>query len=231
MDGSVGRNDPLPHSDIDLLVITKGGRKPDWFSYFDCGIHVTVGFKTLREYRDSDFHHRYFFWTRGGAISAKVIYDPMAILGRAVRERRAAKAAPRLVEAIAWRSYRDIVEYVGKLRNGWMEGDEYLTRHAAREIAVNAQEVMLALNDISPISENTVWHQVMEARKRPKHFSTDYPISLGLKGVESTRRIFLSAMRLAGETLALIRCEESPMAKNRRFRAFMAKPLDRFGLE
>ena len=230
VDGSVGRGEPLPYSDVDIMVVTKGGRTPGWFSYFDGGIHVAIGFVTLKEFKEPIGNRREFFWIRGGARSAKVLYDPRGILDRVIREKRTAKATPRIVENIAWHAYRDIVEYVGKLRNGRLLGDEYLTRYAARIVAEKAQELMLALNDISPPSENAVWHQVMRARKRPTHFSLDYPISLGIKGKMSTRRVFQSALRLAQETVSLIKKEYSGTARNKRFLTYMDESLEGPGL-
>jgi len=230
VNGSVGRGEPLPYSDVDIMVVTKGGRTPGWFSYFDGGIHIAIGFETLREFK-APMGGREFFWIRGGARSAKVLHDPHGILDKVIHEKRMAKATPRVVENIAWHAYRDIIEYVGKLRNGWLLGDEYLTRYAARIVAERAQEVVLALNDISPPSENAVWHQVLKARKRPQHFTMDYPISLGIKGKTSTRRVFMSAMRLAGETAELIRSRFSVIAKNKRFMALMKVSLKDSGLE
>jgi hypothetical protein len=229
VNGSVGRGEPLPYSDVDILAVTKGGRTPGWFSYFDDGIHIAVGFVTLRGFRAPIGNRREFFWIRGGARSAKVLYDPQGILDRVIQQKRMAKATPHVVETIAWHAYRDIIEYVGKLRNGWLLGDEYLTRYAARIVAERAQEVVLALNDISPPSENAVWHQVIKARKRPTHFSLDYPISLGVKGKTSIRRVFMSALRLAMETVDLIKREFSGNAKNKRFLALMNVSLEDSG--
>jgi hypothetical protein len=230
VNGSVGRGEPLPYSDVDIMVVTKGGRTPGWFSYFDGGIHVAIGFVTLKEFKEPIDNRREFFWIRGGARSAKVLYDPHGTLDRVIHEKRMAKATPRVVETIAWHAHRDIVEYVGKLRNGWLLGDEYLTRYAARIVAEKAQEVVLALNDISPPSENAVWHQVMRARKRPTHFSLDYPVSLGIKGKASARRVFLSALRLARETVGLIKKEYSGTARNKRFLTFMDESSEDSGL-
>src|SRR5512136_3100859 len=62
VDGSVGRGEPLPYSDVDIMVVTKGGRTPGWYSYFDGGIHVAIGFVTLKEFKGPIGNRREFFW-------------------------------------------------------------------------------------------------------------------------------------------------------------------------
>ncbi len=126
--------------------------------------------------------------------------------------------------------YHNIIEYSGKLRNGWRNRDEYMTRYAARIIAQCAERAITALNDVAIISENYVWHQVLKAKKRPRHVRTDYPIALGIKGARETSKVYSSALRLCRETLPLVRNEFGPKAKHRRFRQLLAEPLDRHGL-
>src|SRR2546425_13125371 len=41
--GSVARGEPGPFSDIDLVAVTRRGRKPSGVSYFDGDIYVGVG--------------------------------------------------------------------------------------------------------------------------------------------------------------------------------------------
>lgn len=127
-------------------------------------------------------------------------------------------------------SYSNIIEYAGKLRNGWHTRDEYLTRYAARIIAERSQNAVMALNKISPISENIVWHQVMKAKKKPLHFAADYPIALRLAGTSRTRRVFLSGLRLARESLRLIKKEYGGTVTQRNFRTLLAQPLETHGL-
>jgi len=231
VDGSVGRGEPLPYSDIDVLAIVRGGRTPGWFSYFDDDLHVTIGFVSLKEYGEMSKTRRDFFWRRGCAQSARVLYDPEGIISGIVRKRRAAKSTLRIVEGIAWHRYCEIIEYIGKLRNGWLRGDECLTRYAAKIIAENVQEVVIALNNISPVSENVVWHQVMKARKKPHHFSTDYPIALGIKGMARTQVAYRSGLRLARETIELLRTEFRTSARIARFKSLMRQPIDHYLLD
>jgi len=134
------------------------------------------------------------------------------------------------MEKSLWDMYHNIIEYSGKLRNGRRNRDEYMTRYAARVIAQYVQGAVIALNEISIVSENYVWHQVIGAKKRPKHLGTDYPISLGIKGTKDTFKVYVSALRLCSETLRLIRNNFREKAKHKRFRALLAEPLQKHGL-
>ena len=168
VDGSVGRGSPSPHSDVDLLAITKSRRRPDPFSYFDENIYIGIGFLTLKQYSDQAKRLRQFYWARGGALSARILYDPKKVVAKILRTNRNAKTTSAIVEDVLGEAYHNIVEYIGKLQNGWLVKDEFLTRYAARVIAQHCQEALIALNDISPMSENFVWHQVLgRGKSRP----------------------------------------------------------------
>jgi len=167
---------------------------------------------------------------RGSAKATRVLYDPKGILKRILALWRLAGPSQHILEKSLWDSYHNIIEYSRKLRNGWRNRDEYLTRYAARVIALFAGKAIVALNDISIVSENYVWHQVIGAKKRPKHLGTDYPISLGIRGTKDTSKVYVSALRLCGETLRLIRDNFREKAKHERFRALLAEPLEKHGL-
>ncbi len=86
-----------------------------------------------------------------------------------------AKPIHQILEKTLWDSYHNVIEYSGKLRNGWFKRDEYLTRYSARVIAQHVEIVMIALNQLSIISENYAWHQVMSARKSLNISSLIFP--------------------------------------------------------
>ncbi len=228
--GSVARGEPGPFSDIDLLAVISRGKKPSEFSYFDGGIYVGVGFLRVadleREFRDP----KGFFWARGSAKATRVLYDPKGILKRILVRWRLARPSHKILEESLWDMYHNIIEYSGKLRNGWRNRDEYLTRYAARVIAQCVERAIVALNDISIISENYLWHQVLRARKKPRHLGTDYPIALGIRGTKDTSKVYESALRLCRETLCLVKKEFGEKAKHRRFRKLLAELLDGHGL-
>jgi len=228
--GSAARGEPGPFSDIDLLAVTGRGKKPSEFSYFDGDIYVGVGFLSVGELEREFSDPEEFFWARGSAKATKVIYDPKGILKRILARWRLARPSQQILEKSLWDSYHNIIEYSGKLRNGRRNRDEYLTRYAARVIALFVGRAIVALNDISIVSENYVWHQVIKAKKRPKHLGTDYPTSLGIRGTKDTSKVYVSALRLCGETLRLIRNNFREKAKHERFRALLAEPLEKHGL-
>ncbi len=230
MHGSVARGEPGPFSDIDLLAVTSRGKKPSAFSYFDGDIYVGVGFLRVgeleREFRDP----KAFFWARGSAKAARVIYDPKGVLKRILVRWRLARPSKHILEESLWEMYHNIIEYSGKLRNGRSNQDEYMTRYAARVIAQCAERTIVTLNETPIISENYVWHQVLKAKKKPRHLATDYPIALGIRGTKDTSKVYGSALRLCRETLRLIRKEFGEKAKHRRFRKLLAEPLDKHEL-
>jgi len=228
--GSVARGEPGPFSDIDLVAVTSRGRKPSEFSYFDGDIYVGVGFLRVAELEREFSDSKAFFWARGSAKATKVLYDPKGILRRILARWRFARPSQQVLEKSLWDTYHNIIEYSGKLRNGWRNRDEYMARYAAQIIAEHVERGIIALNDISIISENYLWHQVLKAKKRPSHLGIDYPIARGIRGTKETSRIYRSTMRLCSETLRLIRNDLREKAEHKRFRALLAEPLERHGL-
>lgn len=228
--GSVARGEPGPFSDIDLLGVTQTRTKPKEFYYCDHDIYVPVAFVSVadleKEFRDP----KQFFWARGSAESStRILYDPKGILRRIMLRWKSAKPTRQILENALLEEYHHIIEYSGKLRNGWLPGDEYQTRYAARVIAQHVENAIIALNDLSPISENIVWHQVLSAKKRPRHFRTDYPLSLGIVGTSDTSKIFKSATRLRVETLRLVKDEFGARARQKRFKRLLEEPLEKRG--
>ena len=228
--GSVARREPGPFSDIDMVVVTNRRRKPSEFSYFDGDIYVGVGFLSVAELEHEFTDPKAFFWARGSAKATRILYDPKGALRRIMLRWRRTKPSNQILEKSLWDDYHNIIEYSGKLRNGWLKRDEYLTRYSARVIAQHVQRAIIALNDLSIISENYVWHQVLNAGKKPKHLGTDYPLALGITGTQDTQMVYRSAMRLCRETLRLVRVEFGEKAKQQRFRTLLREPLEKHGL-
>ena len=228
--GSVARGKPGPFSDIDLVAVTRWGRKPSEFSYFEGDIYVGVGFLRVTELEREFSDPKAFFWARGSAKASRVLYDPKGILKRILARWRLAKLSQQILEKSLWDMYHNIIEYSGKLRNGWRNRDEYMTRYAAQVIAQHVERAIIAVNNISIISENYAWLQVLKARKRPSHLGIDYPIARGIRGTKETSKIYRSTMRLCGETLRLIRKDLRKKAKHKRFLTLLAEPLEKHGL-
>lgn len=228
--GSVARGDPGPFSDIDMVGVTNQKRKPSEFSYFDGDIYVGVGFLSVTELEREFTDSKSFFWVRGSAKASRILYDPKGILRRIIVRWKSAKPTHQILEKSLWDDYHNIIEYSGKLRNGWLKRDEYLTRYSARVIAQHVQRAIIALNDLSIISENYVWNQVLHAPKRTKHLQTDYPLALGIRGTQDTQMVYRSAIRLCKETLCLIRDDFERRVKHRRFQELLAESLEEHGL-
>src|SRR2546427_5329221 len=228
--GSVARGEPGPFSDIDLVAVTGRGRKPSEFSYFDGDIYVGVGFLRVTELEREFSDPKAFFWARGSAKASRVLYDPKGILKRILARWRLAKLSQQILEKSLWDMYHNIIEYSGKMRNGWRNRDEYMTRYAAQVIAQHVERAIIALNDISIISENYLWHQVLKAKKKPSHLRIDYPIARGIRGTKEISKTYRSALRLCIETLRLIRNELRQKAKHKLFQALLAEPLEKHGL-
>src|SRR6266704_1657127 len=228
--GSVARREPGPFSDIDLVAVTGRGRKPSEFSYFDGDIYVGVGFLRVKDLEREFGDPKAFFWARGSAKATRVLYDPKGVLKQILARWRLAKPSQQILQKSLWDMYHNIIEYSGKLRNGWRNRDEYMTRYAAQVIAQHVERAIIALNDISIISENYLWDQVLRAKKRPSHLGIDYPIARRITETQETSKIYPSPMRLCSETLRLIRDELREKARHKPFRTLLAEPLDRHGL-
>ncbi len=210
--------------------VINSGKKPSDFSYFDGDIHVGIGFLKIAELEKEFTDPKAFFWARGSALATKVMYDPKGIIRKILLRWKGAKPPHKVLEKSLWDTYYYMIEYSGKMRNGWRKQDDYMTRHSARIIAHCVERALIVLNDISVISENYVWHQVLKAGKRPRHVRTDYPIALGIQGTSDTSKVYRSASRLCKETLRLIRDEFRWRAKHIRFRELLAEPLEKHGL-
>jgi predicted nucleotidyltransferase len=228
--GSVARGEPGPFSDIDMLAVINRGKKPSEFSYFDRDIYVGIGFLRIDELEKEFTDPKAFFWARGSALATRVLYDPKGIITRILARWRKATPPHQVLEKSLWDAYHNIIEYSGKMRNGWREQDDYMTRHAARIIAYCAERAVIVLNDIPIISENYLLRQVLKAHKRPRHLGTDYPLALGIEGTRDTSKVYRAALRLCKETLRLIRDEFQGRAKHGRFRELLAEPLEKHGL-
>ena len=105
-----------------------------------------------------------------------------------------------------------------------------MTRYSARVIAEHVERAIIVLNDLSIISENYLWRQILNARKRPMHLRTDYPLALGIRGTEEVAKVYRSALRLCQETLRLVKDEFGEKAKHARFRQLLKEPLEKHGL-
>src|SRR6266849_6039648 len=147
--GSVARGEPGPFSDIDMLAVTNENRKPSEFSYFDGVVYVGVGFMSVAELEKEFAEPKAFFWARGSAKATRVLYDPKGILKRIIARWRSAKPSQPILEKSLWDAYHNIIEYSGKLRNGWRNRDEYMMRYAAQIIAEHVERGIIAMNDLS----------------------------------------------------------------------------------
>jgi predicted nucleotidyltransferase len=229
--GSVARGEPGPFSDIDMLAVTgPGKKKPSEYSFFDGDVYVGVGFLSVAELEKEFKDPNKFFWARGNAEATRLLYDPRGILGRIMLRWKKAKPSYQILQESLWDAYHNIIEYSGKLRSGWLKHDEYLTRYSARVLAAHVERAIIALNDVSIISENYLWHQILSAEKRPRHIRTDYPLAGAMRGTRDLAKVYRSSMRLCGETLRLIRDEFGGRAKHPRFKALLAEPLENHGL-
>src|SRR3989442_13429399 len=74
--GSVARREPGPFSDIDLVAVTRRGRQPPEFSYFDGDISVGVGLLCVEEVEREFGDPISFFCVRGSAKATRVSYVP-----------------------------------------------------------------------------------------------------------------------------------------------------------
>jgi len=68
VDGSVGRKDPSPYSDIDITALAASRKCPDPIHYVDEGCYVGILFLPLHEKKRRRID---FFWAKGGAETTR----------------------------------------------------------------------------------------------------------------------------------------------------------------
>jgi hypothetical protein len=117
-----------------------------------------------------------FFWARGSAKATRILYDPKGVLRRIILRWRKTKPSHQILEKSLWDDYHNIIEYSGKLRNGWLKRNTYLTRYSPRVIAQHVGRVIIALNDLSIISEN--YRTRSSGRRRGQNISKPTFLSL-----------------------------------------------------
>jgi predicted nucleotidyltransferase len=205
LDGSVGRGDMGPYSDVDIIVLTKPKSNLRKLFYFDDGVQVDVWFMGIDSY-DKKPKGNNAYYARGSQYN-KILFDKNGSVKKMLARRASLKPSKEDIDEMLECSCRNLLEYAGKAKNGNLSRNWRLVRYSARMIAEASQNPILISNDIRMISENLLWNQLIAAKKRPEHFAIDYPVCFGLEGVTDTGKVYKSAMRLAKESLLFVELE------------------------
>jgi predicted nucleotidyltransferase len=219
VDGSAARGDQGPYSDIDIIALTKPKSKLKKLFYFEDKIQVDIWFMAIDSY-DKAPEGVGAMYARGPS-GHRILFDKNGCVKKILAKWEHVPPKKSDIQEMIEHSCRNLIEYTGKVKNGWLVKDKYLIRYAAHMIAEAAQNPIIICNNIRIISENTGWTQLMEAKRKPKHFSIDYPICFGLVGETDTRKVYNSATRLAKESLLFIEQQTDKKLINERIKAML----------
>lgn len=209
--GSYARGDAGPHSDLDLLVLTRGEPRAPYRAHLaerDDGrlLHVSVGAKEWRDWLGR--RARAADWARflPAREAARVLW--------AADEVRWRLADPTLERPPGSVELEDFVSAVCKAKNAQLRSDELALRLAAQELATLCPSVLRPLNPpAAPRSPYEALHAVLALPVAPPGYREDMLLCLGLSGrATDAEAVYAAALRLALGTLALLRPRAEELA-------------------
>lgn len=213
--GSVARGDNGPYSDVDITAIIEDGicSKEESlslrFSKFFDGIFVTVGY-----FRMCDFVTAFgtrdpweVLWKKVYINPSIAIYDPYSVWEE-IKNACVIEVTPQIKSDIYYTFLSGAIVYLGKLKNATIKMDKINIYDSACTIAHNIAYIILALNDLYPVSWKMIYNQISSAEVRPEHFHIDYPVAAGYVRQNITPNDVVNAgYRLVEECQKLIKNE------------------------
>jgi len=199
------------YSDIDMKVLTRSKpRREHLFRFIECEnrrVLLTIHFykfsHVLRKISKPDE----WVWAHKAYGKAKVLFDK----NRNMEKLKAQLEKHRVTSEYFFPSIpveaSFLLEYVGKLKNAYLEKDELNILYAARSIAEICYAILKPFNPVWKYSsERETYQAFLELKNKPNHYVEDFKMSYGLTMREkSIDSVFKSAMRLARETTNFLR--------------------------
>lgn len=212
--GSYALGQMQRYSDIDMAVVIQ--TKPHREAIFRFVEHegqkvlLTINFHkfsdVLREIRKIDE----WVWIYKAYTHAKVLFDRDQNMEKIRAELEKHKVSSKDFLKFLPENASYLLEYVGKLKNAYLKGDELNILFAARTIAKMCYRIMRPFNPVwKYLSEKETYISLITLENKPQHYVEDFKICHGLTlKSKSIDDIYTSAMRLARETTDFIKTKE-----------------------
>jgi len=211
VNGSYAFGKMRKYSDIDMKVLTRAKPKREhifqFIEYEGRSVLLTIHFYTLSHVLRKIRKPEEWIWAYISYGQAKVLFDKNQNMEKikAELERHRVSQEYFLKSVSVEASF--LLEYVGKLKNAYLEEDELNVFYAARAIAEICYNLMKPFNPVWKYSSETeTYSSFIELKNKPKHYVEDFKICYGLTMEKrSIKTIYGSAMRLARETTNFLR--------------------------
>jgi predicted nucleotidyltransferase len=199
------------YSDIDMKVLTRSKPRREFVFRFieheGKRVLLTIHFYKLSHVFRKIREPKEWVWADKAYGHAKVLFDRDQNMKKLRAELKEQQVSPDYFFRFVPIEASFLLEYVGKLKNAYIENDELNIIYAARSIAEICYAILKPLNPVwTYVSERETYQALLGLQNKPKHYVEDFKVCYSLTMKErSTEAICKAAMRLAQETTDFLR--------------------------
>lgn len=199
------------YSDIDLKVLTRiKPRREHIFRFVEHEgrkVLLTIHFYKLSHVLRKIRKPEEWVWAYMSYKHAKVVFDRNQNMEKLKAELEKCKVSSEDFFKFVPVEASYLLEYVGKLKNAYLEKDELNVIYAARSVAEICYTILKPFNPVwKYTSERETYLSFLELENKPRHYVEDFKMCYGLTMKKRTMNdICKSAMRLAKETTDFLR--------------------------
>lgn len=202
--GSYARGTPEPHSDLDLLVLTRGepvvAYRARLVEFLDGHLlHVSIGSERWENWLAQETEPADWSWYLPAVEVARVLWCAPEVEERLRR--------PAIERPPGGMELEDFLECAGKVKNAHRRGNELALRLAAQGLAERCPSVLRPLNPIQrPGTRYEALRAALDLPEAPPGYRDDMLLCLGLTGQPNTiDDVYAASLRLAQGALVLLR--------------------------
>ena len=202
--GSHARGVPEPHSDVDLLVLTRDEPLVEYRARLvelpdGRLLHISIGAERWEAWLAQETEPADWSWYLPAVEMARVLWSAPEVEERLRR--------PVIERPPAEMELEDFLECAGKVKNARLRGDELALRLAAQGLAERCPSVLRPLNPVQrPGTRYQALVAALDLPTAPPGYRDDMLLCLGLTGHPSTMDdVYAAVLRLATCALELLR--------------------------
>lgn len=209
--GSYALGSMQRYSDIDLMVLTRTKPKKERIFRFveheGRKVLLTIHFQRFSHALEEVKKPDKWIWVYMSYVHAKVLFDGNQNMEKIKGELEKHKVSSKDFFKFVPEEASYLLEYVGKLKNAYLERDELNIFFAARMIAEICYNILRPFNPVwKYTSERETYASFIKLENKPRHYVEDFKMCYGLTMKERPiHAIYRSAMRLARETTSFLR--------------------------